>query len=149
MLQRIQSLYLLLSAICIAFMLKFPFANFGDQVIFDAWGVTNESNLVLHQLFDFPAYSIIGAVLILSLVLIFLFKNRKLQITLCRLNYLLILGLIVLLYMNIDKLKEGLQMENTFEVGLYLPVVALAFNFLANRAIKKDEDLVRSLDRLR
>jgi len=149
MLQRLQTVYLLISAVCIGLMMKFPFAKFGDKATFDAFGVTNSSSVSLSQLFEFPSYYLVAGLFALSVILIFLFKNRKVQIAICRLNYVLILGLIVLLYLNIDKLKEGFGFEPSYEVSMYLPMVALAFNFLANRAIKKDEDLVRSLDRLR
>ena len=149
MVQRIQSLYLLLSGVCMALVLKFPFANFSNIGSFDAWGQHMSDGVMAESLFAFPVYYLVLGLLSLTLIAIFMFKNRKIQILLGRLNYLLILGFIVVLYLNIDKLNESLNSTIEYGVGLYLPVAALAFNFLANRAINKDEDLVKSLDRLR
>ena len=149
MVQRIQSLYLLLSGVCMALVLKFPFANFAKIGSFDAWGHHLSEGVTADSLLPFPAYYLVLGLILLTLIAIFMFKNRKIQILLGRLNYLLILGLIVVLYLNIDKLNESLNSTIEYGVGLYLPVAALAFNFLANRAIKKDQDLIKSLDRLR
>jgi hypothetical protein len=87
----------------------------------------------------------------LLLAIVTMFKNRKLQLILGRLSYLLILGYFVLLYWWTDQIAGILVpgSEAAYGAGIYFPVAALAFVFLANRAIKKDEDLVKSLDRLR
>ena len=57
-------------------------------------------------------------------------------------------------YLNIGNITDTLKLsygnvEVSYHVGCYLPVLAIAFLILANRAIKKDEKLVRSLDRIR
>ena len=130
-------------------MLKFPFATFGEETVFDAYGIESANGGVVKGIIDFPVSYIVLALMILTLLVIFLFKQRKMQIILTRMSYILILGLIVLLYLNIDKIPEGLGATIEYGIGLYVPVAALAFNFLASRAIKNDEKLVRSLDRLR
>ncbi|MFT4660043.1 MAG: peptidoglycan/LPS O-acetylase OafA/YrhL [Patiriisocius sp.] len=132
-----------------ALMLKFPFAKFENMGSFDSWGHHMSEGVTVESLLTFPAYYLVLGLISLTLIAIFMFKKRNMQVLLGRLNYLLILGLIVVLYLNIDKLNESLSTTIEYGVGLYLPVAALAFNFLANRAIKKDEDLVKSLDRLR
>lgn len=149
MLQRIQSLYLAISAICLALMMRFPFASFGDEAVYHAYGVENNTDKAYSLFLNFQPYIAIAALVFFTFIIIFLFKNRKLQMILCRLSYVLVLGLIVVLYLNIDKLHETFQSTTLYEVGLYLPVGALAFNFLANRGINRDEKLVKSLDRLR
>ena len=57
----------------------------------------------------------------------------------------------VLSFMQIDKIRlhEMPEAHVSYGIGAYLPVVAIAFLLLAFRGIKKDEDLVKSIDRLR
>jgi len=80
---------------------------------------------------------------VLALVTIFLFKNRKLQFVL---NRLILLGIFVYRMLNLSG-----EMENISEkgIGVILPIISIVLLVLANRAIKKDEDLVKSVDRLR
>ena len=69
------------------------------------------------------------------------------------LNMLLIVAMIVLIFFTIDKntgsVKSGITLTATYGIGSYLSVGMLIFTFLANRFIKKDDDLVRSADRIR
>ncbi len=72
----------------------------------------------------------------------------------CRLNALFLLGLIFSMFYLIDKAQamfEGMQIEAEihYGIGTYLPLLAVVLNILATRAIKKDDKLVRSADRLR
>jgi hypothetical protein len=65
-------------------------------------------------------------------------------------NYLLILGLIIMMYMysiRIDYFEGSGNQSFTFYA--LLPLALLFFNFLAIRGVKKDERLIRSIDRLR
>ena len=98
----------------------------------------------------FPYYIVIGLSVALSLFAITQFKKRKRQLNLGKINYLLLLTTIVMLFLDSDNIGQKLAIEKIqYGFGMYLPVVALAFTFLANRSIKKDEDLVRSVERLR
>ena len=84
----------------------------------------------------------------LSILSIFKFKNRKSQFILGRLNIILnfiLLGLFV--YQSLNLSGETLVSEKG--IGIFLPIVSIVFLALANKAIKKDEDLVKSVDRLR
>ena len=58
------------------------------------------------------------------------------------------LGLSVYFTFRMEKMI-GVAGEGTYEFGMYLPAVALICNLLANRFIRKDEALVRSVDRIR
>lgn len=85
---------------------------------------------------------------LLALVVIFLYKNRQLQFVLGRLIILIHLLLLVLLtYLLLTLSGEAAVSEKG--IGMLIPVVAILLIFLANKAIKKDEDLVKSVDRLR
>ena len=136
MLQRIQSVYLLIAA-----------ANaLGLIFVFHLW-VTSEGAAIFakDKLPYFAAFLVSGA---LSLLTIFLFKNRKLQFVLGRLNIILnffLLGFFVYLSLNVSGETEVSEKG----IGMFLPIISIVFLALANKAIKKDEDLVKSVDRLR
>jgi hypothetical protein len=83
-----------------------------------------------------------------SILSISRFKNRKSQFMLGRLNIILnfiLLGLFV--YQSLNLSGETVVSEKG--IGIFLPIVSIVFLALANKAIKKDEDLVKSVDRLR
>jgi len=88
------------------------------------------------------------ASVIFALITIFLFKNRKLQFELNRFNIifnLILLGVFVYRMLNLSGEMEVSEKG----IGVILPIISIVFLVLANRAIKKDEDLVKSVDRLR
>ena len=94
--------------------------------------------------------SFILAVAGLGLAGLVLYKNRKIQLLLASVNYLLILGVIIMMYMYSLRINyfEG-SGSQSFTFFALLPISLLFFNFLAVRGIKKDERLIRSMDRLR
>lgn len=86
-----------------------------------------------------------------SLFVIFQYKKRMLQVKLSGLNYLLLSGTLVAYYLLIKDLN-GLLTDagkGQFLIGFYVPVIAILINFLVIRFIRKDEALVRSVDRIR
>jgi phosphatidylserine synthase len=97
--------------------------------------------------------SFTAAIAALSLTSLLVFKNRKLQALLSSFNFLFILGLIVMMYMYSIHMSyfEGLNADvaSSFTFAALLPLALLLCNFLALRGIKKDEQLIRSMDRLR
>ncbi|KJD31423.1 membrane protein [Tamlana nanhaiensis] len=136
MLQRIQTIYLLCAAGVSA----------GLIFVFNLWVTNNEDvvyatdNLLFLGLF-------LGSAL-LSVISIIMFKNRKSQFMLGRLNIILnfiLLGFFV--YQSLTVSGETAVSEKG--IGMLLPIVSIVFVALANKAIKKDEDLVKSVDRLR
>lgn len=152
MLQRIQTIYLLLASICVFLMYAFSFAKIDvvtSEYIFSFKGLEVDGKNIV----DIPFAIIIGLLAMYTLATIFLFKNRPAQLKMGRLNYLLHLVLVVTLFFSADaameKLPNGSAAIISYGVGFYLPVAAIAFLFLANRAIKADEKLVKSLERLR
>ncbi len=92
-----------------------------------------------------------GAVGALSFIIIFLYRNRKLQLLLASFNYLFILGLVVMMYMysiNVDYFK-GDSIQSTFTFYALIPMGLLLLNYFGAKGIRRDEQLVRSMDRLR
>ncbi len=88
---------------------------------------------------------------IVSLAAIFLFKNRSLQARLALTAFGVGIMLLMLTGFTIKATLDQVPVGGStqFALGLALPVLAIALNWLAARAIRKDESLVRSMDRLR
>ena len=144
MLQRIQTVYLIIAAIIsgiVAFIAPF-------------WNEVNGEMRLLMDLLQYEEayYRAIPFLFILSaigsLVAIFLYKNRTRQIIINRINILinfLLLGIIVYHLLNLpgesDISEKG--------IGVFIPLLVIVFLALANKAILKDEKLVKSVDRLR
>ncbi|MDO5969984.1 DUF4293 domain-containing protein [Flavivirga aquimarina] len=136
MLQRIQTIYLLIAAGVSA----------GLIFIFHLW-ITND-NISVFAKDDMLYFGLFLSSAVLSLVAIFMYKNRKSQFVLGRLNIILnfiLLGFFVYQSLNIS----GETAVSEKGIGMLLPIVSIVFLALANKAIKKDEDLVKSVDRLR
>jgi hypothetical protein len=160
MIQRIQTVYLALASISAGLTFFFPLA------LFKSSGIEKYSYTIL-QLLEVETGEIISpgngwvhaAVLMASAVLsfgtIFLFNNRKRQLQLGQVNYILLLAVIIGVYfsvktlVNFPPLNQFEDIGAVYWIGFYLPVAALAFQFLANRSIKKDDKLVKSVERLR
>ena len=144
MIQRIQTVYLLVSAI-ISSGLIFVFNLWenieGDSVF--ASELIKSDSMILKLI---PVLFIGSAVL--SIVAIFQFKKRQFQFVLGRLNILtnlILLGFLVYQLLNLS----GETSVSEKGIGAFLPVVVIVLLAIANKAIKKDEDLVKSVDRLR
>ena len=136
MIQRIQTAYMILSAVIIgALYYWFPvIANELGDVIIDR----NEP-LVL---------GLITGSVVLVLFSILKFKKRQLQFVLNRLNIILnFLLLGVFVYRSLTLSGETLVSEKG--IGVLLPIISIVFLAMANKAIKRDEDLVKSADRIR
>jgi len=134
--QRIQTIYMLLSAIAML-GLYFGFPVISDAV--DNIIISNNEPLIVGLIFGSIALAVIS---------IITFKKRKMQFVLNRLNIILnfvLLGFIV--YRSLNLSGETLVSEKG--IGVLLPIISIVFLVLANKAIKRDEDLVKSVDRLR
>lgn len=94
--------------------------------------------------------SIAGLSALLALINIFLYKKRKVQMKIGTLTSVLILFfyVTVFIYFYSYSGKHDLSFSGV-QYGIILPFVALVFNILATLRIKKDENLVKSLDRIR
>lgn len=136
MLQRIQSIYLLLAAGVSA----------GLIFVFHLW-ITDKGISVFAK-DDLLYLGLFFGSAILSLISIFMYKNRKSQFVLGRLNIILnfiLLGFFVYQSLNVS----GETAVSEKGIGMLLPIVSIVLLALANKAIKKDEELVKSVDRLR
>lgn len=150
MLQRIQTFFLLLAAAAMLVASATPLAFFmyeGDKVIFEAMGIYLNGTIN-----DFTwGLFVVGMVSsVLSLITVFLYKQRMLQIRLSVFNLVLMIGFYLYFGFVIYKMLpvETLEFQKV-GVGIIMPLIALILTILAIRNIGADEALVRSLNRLR
>lgn len=141
MIQRIQSVWLLLAAIC-AFV-TYPLVLYVGKLVDGS-----ERQFLLGDHFVLMIFII--ALGIIALITIFLFKNRKLQFRLTILNIVLTIGYLFLQYVMIEQFKKDSAIQTgSYQVAAMLPLLVMIFLILAARGIYKDDKLVKSLDRLR
>ena len=139
MIQRIQSVWLLAAAFCVGLTFKFPFYS-GNKTPADASGeikkIIASSNFLL---------LILSAILLAGcLYIIFLYKNRKLQLNLAIVTFAISIINIIIYFAEIKKFSSG-----TISLTSIFVFVIPFFLFLAVRGIWKDKKLVKDLDRLR
>lgn len=136
MLQRIQTIYLILVA----------GISGGLIYVFPLW--ETKEGIKVYAFEDILFLSLFLGSALLSVIAIFMFKKRKFQFVLGRLNIILnffLLGFFVYRSLNLS----GETVVSEKGIGMLFPVLSIVFLALANKAIKKDEDLVKSVDRLR
>lgn len=145
MIQRIQSVFLLLTSVTFFLQFVFNFAT-SDQ------SIPKLLSDKIYNIMDHPiliGLTVIGGAL--ALINIFLFRNRPLQV---RLGYLLIILCILLpVVAMLLMLTEGAALTDGQEinesVGIALPIIGLITTVLANKYINRDNKIVQSMDRLR
>jgi peptidoglycan/LPS O-acetylase OafA/YrhL len=146
MIQRIQSIFFFLAALALAALFTFPMATTPDA---SGEGIFADAEYTSG---DLPFLMILtGIGILVALVALFTFRNRPLQM---RMGYLVIVMSILIpalaywLYMQ-DAAGMPADVEVHDGFGLYLPFIALVCAIVANYFVRKDEKLVRSMDRLR
>ena len=152
MIQRIQSLYLVLAIAAMVLMFFFPFAEIlsveGVVYTFEFDGLHNSNAELVYQ--AVPLIILISIIVGILLVSIFLYKQRITQMRLNFINMILMLGYVGLGYYYVNHFSTELEsVAVNYELYDVLPFVAALFTYLAIRAIGKDEALVRSIDRIR
>ena len=137
MIQRIQTIYLLLAFVVTGIL---PF-------FIPLWTMSDGKEYFFMQ--NQVYVVVLGLSTTLSLLSIVSYKKRQNQFVIDRLNIILnliLLGLFV--YRSLNLSGETIAVSEK-GIGMFLPIVAIVLLVLANKAIKKDEDLVKSVDRLR
>ncbi len=155
MIQRIQTLYLLavVSLMVTSFFtpaITWIGAN-GELYTLTSFALEDINGAELHSTIYLGL--LMSMATLLPLITIFLFKNRLLQIRLCAVEMVLILGVVAVksvYYFLSERLFEGLAMEgNGFIPAILLSILPLLFMYLAVRAIFRDEMMVRASNRIR
>lgn len=157
MLQRIQTVYLFLAIVFIALSVILPIAFYSNLIVGNQFEYSilkflspeNSSNLGFNSL---PLFVPAAISIILSIIAIFVFKNRKLQINLTVYSMVfnvVYVGLLAYYFLSVITNSVSNDVNVSHKYPLVFPVIALIFSYLAIRGIKKDEDLIKSVDRLR
>ena len=169
MIQRIQSVYLLAAIVIQCLIFNLPawvgstnadaYPSKKVSVHSNYTGISTQESLSSKEnIEDKTAQMNSGIVIVNSLIIllaiinIFLFRNRKLQFLMCRVLMLLTCILVVPMFYIIQEANElfgTVSHSSVYMPASYLPFVSLILFFLAGRGINADEKLVRSADRLR
>lgn len=140
MIQRQQTLWLLLSSLSALMCFLFPFAVGGEKVGKAAVPAVFELNAGSR----FLLLILTGASLVLSTTIIFLFKNRKQQMMLCLVGIFLSAMLVIVYITQTAKL-----IKPTLALWCIFPFAIVVGYYMAFRNIRKDEKLIKTLDKLR
>lgn len=154
MIQRIQTLYLLIITALMSVTLFARLAWFagdaGEYVLY-AFALKTTGGESVQPTFYMGTLLALAAVL--PLVTIFLFRRRMLQIRLCVVEMVLLLGAVVMegvyYFLSWRVFSDQAFHTQGFKPAIALPLVCLLFAYLAARAIFRDELLVRAADRIR
>ncbi|MCF8217487.1 MAG: DUF4293 domain-containing protein [Bacteroidales bacterium] len=155
MIQRIQTVYMFLGVLVTAAIFLVPIASFG----------TADGEMFQYKLMNFDSVfdlglkqqQLITPVItnwltgLLLLVNIFLYKNRKLQKRILMIIVVINLATLGSSFYVADQIERlsTIASQATYQIGIYLPLVNMVLLVLANNAIRKDDKLVKSADRLR
>ena len=152
MIQRIQTLYLLAIALLMGVATFTPLAYFAagsEEYLLHAFALKSATSS--HSTIYMGIVVALAA--IIPFVTIFLYKNRLLQIRLCAVEFVLLIGSVIFMaiyyYLGNRFFSEIAFHAQGFRIAIIFPLIALVLNYLAMRAIFKDEMLVKSLDRIR
>ena len=162
MIQRRQTIFMLLAAIASVLLFFMPLASFnadGNVMRFTVFGIENPiESLTLSKSYTWPLMVLTVLMTILPIFTIFKYKKRELQVRLCHLAMLLniiFIGLVFVYYDNdIQKVitaveNDSYTLDVAYFIGMALPLVNLVLEILAIKGIKKDIELLKSVDRLR
>ena len=159
MIQRVQSLFLLGAAICMILILFFPIwnemgPNQTQETTLDAYTLELASTQGTAQQVQQEDNTMVIAILaviaaIISFYEIFRYRNRLTQMKLGALNNLFMLGELGASWYYVYEGEAFLPGQGKYEIGFFLPAIAIMLNIISNRYIRRDEKLVRSADRLR
>ena len=155
MIQRIQTVYLLVIVILSGFVIFSPLAdllNKADNLnyLVDFKGISliqTTGNIIESRIWALTSVSMV--VPILAMIAIFSFKNRVKQIRLTVINMFFILCFYIFLVLYLWPACGRLHADWHLRIVTVFPLVNLILSYLAIGAIGKDEKLIKSMDRLR
>lgn len=152
MIQRLQSIYLLVAAILMAVTICSPLAFLGGEdnifYLYQSLGFYENGVALKYPTWGVIAFAVLGA--IIPFVTIFLYKNRRLQL---RLSYVTVVCIAAFYVAHYIYMQTGLEAVSasliSVKYGTILPAIALIFTILAIFRIKTDEKLIQSMNRIR
>jgi hypothetical protein len=152
MLQRIQTVYILLVVVLMAALTFFPLAVFQSGDTFYKLDIFQLTNLAQSSE-SYPTwwmFVLTEIIAIVGVIALYKYKNRILQIRLCVFNAIMLICYYALFGFTVYIVKQALpEASLSVKFALSFPLISLILDYLAIRNIGADEILVRSLDRLR
>lgn len=157
MIQRIQTVWLLLASGTLLLLFLFPylqyFDNFGVAMAIKITGIYQGVSAGVVQIKSLILQTIITVIVaLIPLFTIFNYKDRKKQLKLTYLNILLTFLLGIWFYFTaqsaVQEVNRSIELGN-IGIGALLVPISIIFLFLAAKGIRKDEKLIKSVDRLR
>lgn len=149
MIQRIQTLFLLIALVLQIVLFFQPLAvlQLDDATFYDIY----LKGYVFNNQIQYSVYLLIFAFIItlLNLIVIFLYKKRILQMRLTVYNTILLIGLQGIIAYTIYATSDHLNAEVFLQFSAILPMINSILHLMAFKYIKRDEELVRSADRIR
>jgi len=151
MIQRIQTIYLTVAIVALVLTLFFPFALYtieGTEFVYDSLGFEKSNELSLFL----PAIAPLILSIVLSIVALVSFKNRKRQLLLNKINFVAVLLTIVCIFLNFNKIESTFSLlpENiNYGMSFLFPIISFVAVLMASRSINQDEKLIKSMDRIR
>jgi len=156
MIQRIQTLFLSISVISCILLFFFPIALYINDIpatykLFVTHLIFIEGKTIINFWATSPMLFLLIISILLSLAAIFSYKKRRLQLLFVNINILLTIVQIALIFLFYSDhlFRDIIKVRPSYQMGGFIPLISLVFLILAFRAIKKDEALVKSADRLR
>ncbi len=155
MIQRIQTVYLFSVFIFAVLFLILPKGNLEiDGMVYQigSWNIASDdglNRLNYSNVWGILSMIIPFVIMILTIYTTLIYKQRVLQIKLGKLNMLLHIILVVGTFFYLDALKSEFPGHFSYGIAIVFPLLSMLLILLANRAIRRDEQLVRSADRLR
>ena len=154
MIQRIQSIYLLISVIILSFLLSNPIAEIfiSEKLYLVLYfnKIKSITNSEFVPISTWPVAVLLISIMLIGILALFQYKNRILQIRLCVLNILLMFGLTGLIYFLTKTTANQMNAQsNAFLWPVILPYISIILTYLAIKRIQKDEKLVKDYDRIR
>ena len=157
MLQRIQTIYIILFCAVLFAASFLPFASIvlENQSTYNFFPIGWQSQSSLEGFKVYPFYSGYLVGVAFGILMLVNFRKRQKQLRYGMLSYFFVLITLIYMFLEVSSAEEfllgneNISLQSNYSYSMYLLVGCLPIIFLANRAIKKDEKLVSSLDRLR
>ena len=155
MIQRIQTLYLLLVVVLTTVTFFSPVAGLQhaeQAAIYEMsyrglFEINVSGNNMLANTWMLTA--LMAFIPLLAFITIILFKKRMLQIRLIIFNIVLMAGFYGLMFIYLWQFGKSLEASLYLEIPAAFPLVGIILSIMAIRAIGKDEALIKSLNRIR
>ncbi|QYH39765.1 DUF4293 domain-containing protein [Algoriphagus sp. NBT04N3] len=160
MIQRVQTIFLFLVVICMGVTIGSTLwvQNQTGSGTADSWELTafvlnnlDSTGEVIQSSSKWYIATLASFAGLLALISIFQYKNRTRQMMFNMINSLIMVGLVVAVFLTTNGINSAINAveSGSYQLGFWVILAAMVFNMLANRFIRKDEALVRSVDRIR